>query len=509
MKLFFMVLLLIAGSIPLQAQQKVDVPLVTVGPITITRQEFVNRYELSPAINRRAKDVQSGKAEFLLSMIAEKLLVLKARENGWENDTLVQRGMAEIEQMLARDEFYRREVTEKVVITDAERQQGLKRSLNDMKVYFLYAKTKEGADFLASQIRSGKPLESFSFDAASQDEFSGPDSAMARWGDMDERMERVIYALKLNETSKPVQLDDGWYIAKLMGKTVTILAGEKERKGAMEKVEAVLRKRKELVRMTAVMKEELKGTKTEMNARVLKGALVHLWQMAQYEASMPGDTGLFFIDHGRVDSLRARMGDSLRLPLVTFPHTVWSAEQSFRRVAVTNLAVLRPTVSRLRMDVEQRLRDLIDQEYLTRAAYRKGMHQTVSVRDQLKIWRESFIAQSLRNRLVDTLSASLSEMDELRAVMKQDSADLRDPATAAGKVKQIKGGMLTDRYIGTTANGTAITVFEKNFEETVVTGTTSMVFRYLGFGGRMFAVPLVIPQTGWVQYWNDEKNTLP
>lgn len=509
MNRLFALLLFASVLTPLQPQQKGDVPLVTVGPITITRQEFVNRYELSPALNRRAKDVQSGKAEFLLSMIAEKLLVLKARENGWENDTLVQRGMEEIEQMLARDEFYRREVTEKVIITDTERQQGLKRSLNDLKVYFLYAKTKEGADFLSSQIRKGKPLESFSFDAASLEEFGGPDSAMARWGDMDERMEKVVYALKLNETSAPVQLEDGWYIAKLMGKTVTIVAGEKERKGAMEKVEAVLRKRKELVRMAAVMKEELKDTRTEMNARLLKGALVHLWQMAKYEASLPGDTGLYFIDHGRVDSLRARLGDSLRMPLVTFPHTVWTAEQAFRKIAVTNLAVIRPTVSRLRFDVEQRLRDLIDQEYLTRAAFRKGMHQTASVRDQLKVWRESFIAQSVRNRLIDTLSTSVAEMDELRSMMKQDSVDLSDPAAAAGKVKQIKGGMLTDRYIGTTANGTAITVFEKNFEETSVTGTTSMVFRYLGFGGRMFAVPLVIPQTGWVRFWDEEKIQLP
>ncbi|NUN70411.1 MAG: peptidylprolyl isomerase [Bacteroidetes bacterium] len=495
--------------LPLYPQQKGDVPLVTVGPITITREEFVNRYEMTPALNRRAKDIESGKAEFLLSMIAEKLLVLKARENGWENDSLVLRGMTEIEQMLARDEFYRREVTEKVTITEQERQQGLKRSLNDLKVYFLYAKTKEGADFLMSQLRKGKPLETFSFDDASRDEFAGPDSAIARWGDVDERMERVIYGLKLNETSAPVQLDDGWYIVKLMGKTVTVLAGEKERKGAMEKVDAVLRKRKELVRMAAVMKEELKGTRTEMNARLLKGALVHLWQMAVHEASMPGDTGMYFIDHGRVDSLRARMGDSLRLPLITFPHTVWTAEQAFRKVAVTNLAVLRPTVARLRADVEQRLRDLIDQEYLTRAAYRTGMHQTASVREQLRVWRESFIAQSVRNRLLDTVTATMQEVEELRMLMKSDSASLSDQRTAEEKVKQVKGGLLTDRFIGTTANETVIIVFEKNFEETSVTGTTAMVFRYLGFGGRMFAVPLVLPQTNWVRFWDQESKPIP
>ncbi|MFA6438687.1 MAG: hypothetical protein WCX28_05220, partial [Bacteriovoracaceae bacterium] len=92
--------LLLLASLFAEAQSSRDVPLVTIGNITITRQEFINRYELTPAINRRNGDRETSKAEFLLSMIAEKLLVVKAQQEGWNNDTVLYTAVKEIEQLL-------------------------------------------------------------------------------------------------------------------------------------------------------------------------------------------------------------------------------------------------------------------------------------------------------------------------------------------------------------------------------------------------------------------------
>ena len=259
------------------AQTLDDTPLAKVGPITITAKEFVSRYELVPGISRRKSDLEANKSEFLLSLIAEKLLIMQGQQWGLDDDTLVTRAVNEVERALVRDELYRREVRSKVAITEDEMRVATQRSLNDLKIYFLYAQTKEGADFLDSQIRRGKPLERFSFVNDTTSEFEGPDSAIARWGDVDERMEQVIYTLKLNQTSRPVQMDDGWYIVKLMGRTVTFLEGEKEKKGARERVEQVLRKRKELVRMTAFMNAELKQTQTDINSRLFNRLARHLW----------------------------------------------------------------------------------------------------------------------------------------------------------------------------------------------------------------------------------------
>jgi hypothetical protein len=508
MKILILILMVLFVS-RAGAQSQQDKPLVTVGNLTISTKEFLTRYEMTPALNRRKGDMEANKAEFLLSMIAEKLLVLKARQQGWNNDTVLTNAVKEIEQLLVRDELYRKEVQEKITFTEAERQTGMKRSLNDMKVYFLYAKTKEGADFLASQIAKGKPLETFSFAMDTAGEFDGPDSAIARWGDVDERMEQVIYNLKLNETSKPVQLEDGWYIVKLMGKTVTVLVGEKERKGQMEKVESVLRKRKELKRMTEFMNSELKENKTDVQARMLKSVIVHLWELVQQRFPVRNDTTLFFFDDGAVDYLRTAMKDSLRYPFITFPHTVWTLEQTMEKISTTNLATVHPTLKKIRIDFEQRLKDIIDQEYLVQAGYKQGLQRTAAVQNDLKVWRDTYLAQIVKDRIEDTIVVTQNDIEDVKRLFRTDSLIVQDNNAAREKVRQLKTSDAFDRYIGDVANNTEITFFEKNFAAAQVTGTTSLVYRYLGFGGRMFAAPFVTPQIGWVKYWVNKKVTLP
>lgn len=494
---------------PVAAQQSMDDPLVKVGDIVITRREFLSRYEMTPAVNRRASDAEADKGAFLISMIAEKLLVLKAREEGWNNDSVLNSAVEQIERLFVRDELFRQEVAERITITDAERRLGFQRSLNDMKVYFLYARTKEGADFLLSQIRKGKPLESFNFTIESKDEFDGPDSAIARWGDVDERMEQVIYNLKLNETSKPVQLEDGWYIVKLMGKTVSVLVGEKERKGQMEKVDAVLRKRKEQVRMTEYMNTELKDIRTDVRAKVLKSTVLHLWDIAQQRFPRVNDTTMFFYDKGAIELLRAVMADTLRHTFVVFPHTQWSLEDALLKISETNLTTLRPTLRRIRQDFEQRLKEVIDQEYLVQAGYRKGLQRSAAVQNDLKVWRESFQAQRLRDRVEDTVALPQSEVEEVKQAFRTDTSIANNDAAAREKLKQLKVNDRIERYIGSVANQASITFYEKNFTETKVTSTTALVYRYLGFGGRMFAVPFVTPQVGWILYWNNKNISLP
>lgn len=491
------------------AQKLDDTPLVNVGNITITKKEFLSRYELTPGINRRKNDLETNKAEFLLSMIAEKLLILKAQQEGWDNDTVLTNAVKEIERLLVRDELYRKEVQQKITISDAEIQSGMKKSLNDMKVYFLYAKAKEGADFLYSQIQKGKLLESFSFTIESRDEFDGPDSAIARWGNVDERMENVIYNLKLNQTSKPVQLDDGWYIVKLMGKTVTVLIGEKERKGQQEKVVSVLRKRKEQKRMTEFMNSELKSIKTDVNARLMKSVLMHMWEIAQKKNPIRTDSTMFFVDKSVIDSVRLRMKDSMQFTFVTFPHITWSLEMTLEKISETNLATINPTPKKIRMDIEQRLRDIIDQEYLVQFGYKNGLNQSSAVQNDLKVWRDTYLSQIVRSRIEDTINVSQNEIEEIKRVFRNDTSIVNNNDIAKLKLKELKLKDHLDRFIGDIANGTEITFYEKNFKDVQVSATPSMVYRYLGFGGRMFAAPFVTPQLGWMNYRKDKNVKLP
>ncbi|HAP35134.1 MAG TPA: hypothetical protein DCQ28_04020, partial [Bacteroidetes bacterium] len=415
----------------------------------------------------------------------------------------------QIEQMLVRDELYRTEISQKITITDKEIKTALQRSSNELKVYFLFARTKELADSLYSLIRKGKLLESFSFTQESRNDCSGPDSAIARWGDVDERMENVIYTLKQKETSKPFQLDDGWYIAKVMKRTTTIVAGEREQIVQRQKVETRLRQRKEFSRMSDFMSSALRSTTTDINSRLFKSTIIHLWNIAQQQHPVRTDSTMFFIDKTVITLLHESMGDSLHFPFVTFPHTVWSVETALEKIVGTNLATANPTLNKIRIDVEQRLRDLIDQEYLTQIGYTRGLNQSSSVRKDLKVWRDSYLSQIVKNKIGDTITVSQNEIEELRREFSNDTSLIFDNNKAIARTKEIKTIGTIDRIIGSVANSTEITFYEQNFKDVHVSSTPSMIFRILGFGGRMPAVPFVIPQLGWINYWQNKDIKFP
>lgn len=503
-----LIMLVVLGSF-CAAQNGGDTPVASVGNIVITAKEFRSRYELTPGLYRSKSRPDKDKSDFLLSLIAEKLLVLDAVRNGWDRDTALTGYITEVERLLVRDELYRNEVSNAVTIAGEELEAAMRNARNDMKVYFLFAAGENDAKRMHTLIQKGTPLESFEFPDSLSGEVSGPDSVTVRWGDADERMEKIIYSLNVGETSAPIALDDGWYIVKIMGKTVTIVAGEKERAALRERVETTVRKRKEIRRMEEFMRSALRSKRADVDARLLRTVIGYLWDDARMRYPVRRDSATYFVDVQSIEYLRNRMKDSMTAAAVVMPHTVWNVEQMLERIQETNLAVPGPTLQRLRRDVEQRLREIIDQEFLSEIGYERGLQHSNAVRNDMKVWRDAYSAQIVRSKINDTIVVSRDEVEEIRRVFRNDTAIVMNDDKATEKAFEIKSQSFADRAVGTLANAYPIHIYEENFRTLQLTATPTMAFRYLGFGGRMFAVPFVVPHTGWIRYWDSPAVTLP
>ena len=227
-----------------------DVPLAKAGRKVITRKEFIARYQLAPTLKETiAANAEANKMMILASLIAEKLLVQAGIDSHLDQDSVYRAAVTSVERSFVRDELYRREVGNKIHLSRSEISEAVRLSQVENKVCFLFAATSEGSQFLEQQLRQGKKLEDLRISSDTTNQFEGPDSAIARWGDIDERMEEAIDSMELGEISEPIQLDDGYYIVKIIGKSLTNYDNDKEKKEALERVEGVLRKRKEDKRM--------------------------------------------------------------------------------------------------------------------------------------------------------------------------------------------------------------------------------------------------------------------
>ena len=66
-----------------------------------------------------------------------------------------------------------------------------------------------------------------------------------------------------------------------------------------------------------------------------------------------------------------------------------------------------------------------------------------------------------------------------------------------------------ENYIVKLANKFGVVINDDVLEKIPVTSTNAMVFRLLGFGGKITAVPLVSPNSDWFKPWLESKKVLP
>ena len=59
------------------------------------------------------------------------------------------------------------------------------------------------------------------------------------------------------------------------------------------------------------------------------------------------------------------------------------------------------------------------------------------------------------------------------------------------------------------ANKHSVEINQELLESLEVTNTTTVFYHYLGFGGRLLAVPLTIPNYNWVKPWLEQETFVP
>jgi predicted glycosyltransferase len=66
-----------------------------------------------------------------------------------------------------------------------------------------------------------------------------------------------------------------------------------------------------------------------------------------------------------------------------------------------------------------------------------------------------------------------------------------------------------ENYIVKLANKYSVEINDEVLKKIPVTSTNAMVYRLLGFGGKITAVPLVSPNSDWYKQWLESKKVLP
>lgn len=591
------------------AQTNSDKILAEVGPIKITVGEFTKRYEMVPHVGRHIKGREERlKAETIYSIIAEKLWALEAENLGFDSTDVMNFSFQVVKDMNLRDALYRKDILNKVTISQKTLSEAKRRSLIYLNTKFIHSTDESEIYSLSNKIRQGASFDSL---LVTRDEYNiQKDNFYAvHFGQMTEQAEDSIYNLKLYEVTNPIKSPDGFYIFKLYSVENEIIENEKQAKNMEKNIKRVVEARANESEYQKFYKSFFPGKKVTSNGELFwsfSNKIINQLNKRRVLDSVKTGETVHLSSEDFIHIKNKFTPDSLSMPFINLDKEPISLKQFLYAFAFEGFYTNSRNPNKIRAQLNSRVKLFIEQEFLTRKAKFEELQNLPEVKEDIEMWRDNYLStlykqtlfdssrvsdkdvadyylkskgQQKAQSLVNIIKINSDNLDKIQDIFKKldKGIEFREIAkefsdtsnvssglvsyTSLGEVGRIAKGLNIGEVYGPIENESGFTVFKlidkseileelpkefndvknhlkrelkakkissKMINNTVnlankygvsvnekilynipVTNYNMMVYRYMGFGGRLLAVPLTPTFIEWVEKWQKSKQDLP
>jgi parvulin-like peptidyl-prolyl isomerase len=364
--------------------------IAKAGDLFISEQEFVRRFELLPAFGRnRRSQIEKAKLELLYSIIAEKLLAQEAIARGLDADSVLQRGVTEVRKLLARDELYRREIANKVTVSEKEILQGAATAQRQLFLSYLFFEDEQEARFVRSRLRGANDFDQVQLDSSMQ---ALRDTATLVWGEADPAIEDAAYRLRPSEISPVVAAGTGYYILKLTSEERSAIFTSLPPEALAERVRKKLRARKEKVRLDEYTREVLQDKVGYAVSRTLKALAMAVAEVSRSESK----DSVVVMTADMMERVREQCSTLLLDTLAVIDTTVVPVTDFIDVLTLKGMKVRRDSPADIMRSLNGEIRVWVLQELMAREALRLNLDTLAEVQSRLEMWKQYFLAEEMK-----------------------------------------------------------------------------------------------------------------
>ncbi len=421
-----LIITLTVNSSALFSQQIDDKRVARIGSKVITEREFLERYEFSPGLQRNNKsDTEPSKLEFLYTIIAEKLWAQQSSALGLDILEVMKFSRDEFEKMFVRDALYKKEITEKIKISNDELLQAFYRNRNRLKVNFIFSEDENEIQKIYSMIIQGIVFDSVLIVRPEFDEQKDPWDVV--YGQMDLPVEDSLYNLKVGEFTAPILTPDGWYIFRLTNKIESMLNTTEDLQKSNLEAEKIIKARKSQKLHLKFFADFFNNKSVDANPVLfesLAGKISSRFEWKKNNHRIP-DNNLFNLLSEDVNTIENEFGtDSLKLIFVEFENDPLTLKQYFRILAFDGFASEEYDILFIRKLLDTKTRQIIERELLAREGFKRGYNLLSEVQADVNMWVDNYLFQMLQNKFLDSVKVS---DDEVYSYYKQLNKDEKYP----------------------------------------------------------------------------------
>lgn len=405
-------LLLVFITSLIQGQSFMDNSVARVGNISISDKEFLERYEMTPGINRHRKStVESQKIEFLFSLVAEKLWSLEALSRRMDTTEVIKFTTNAFEKMFIRDALFKKEIQEKIVVSENELSVGLKRNSSKLYVRFLFSYDIEEINNLHKLLQNGVPFDSILIESPEYEEQITPVEIV--FGQMDESVEEILFNLKINDFTRPVLTPDGWYIFYLVNKSEEILAGSNDREDAIKTVRKTLEARKLIEQQKIFYAEFFRDKKVDIDPELFEILAKNVSSLFEYKKKnlFIKDGDLINLEPADVLKMEEVFGEKLlSKTFIMLDEDPISFKEYLRSLIFDGYNSTEYKINYIRASLDNRIRRDVEKELLSREGKERGYGNLPEVRNEVEMWRQNYLFQILKDGFRDSVEVSEEEV---------------------------------------------------------------------------------------------------
>ncbi|MFA6541740.1 MAG: peptidylprolyl isomerase, partial [Bacteroidota bacterium] len=387
--------------------------VATVGTQAITGKDFLERFELMPWPKKELKSrIEQTKMEFLQSFIAEKLLAMEAVNQNIGTDSATLSMQNNLERMFVRDEFYKREVLPKIVVSNREIQQGLQRYAREMEVEILAVLSKQNGEALYQKVvrskSKNKTLRSL------KDALYVPlDTVQVNFGSDDLQFEEAVYSAGTDSLSKPFESKSyGWIMVHILGRRTNQQYASLSRPDQIHKVNKIISGRKEDSLATKAFAAVTGSQRAEANPGLFLMIADSAAALLRADSLNYRTKNLYTLPPSAVALVESKFAGRLSEPFITIENGApMTLGEVFTGLSDNNIVFPNLQTEYIRWVLNNNIKTVIQNELLAREGLKKNLNQTEPVRHDIATWMDNRRASLLLRQIVDTISVSAEEIE--------------------------------------------------------------------------------------------------
>ncbi len=386
-------------------------PMVAkVGKTPIVVDEFIDRYEFTPQL-QQTTDKERNKRLFTMSLLGEKVLVEQGYRNGLHKTEKFKSYAGQMEKEAIIEKLFEDEITSKIEVTQEELKQAFIKSKRTLELEVLNFEKKEQAFRAQELIAAGNSLAQVRQILGTQD-FISTDSVLTlslKWGEAHPLIEDAAYGLRLNEVSGPIEVQNKYFILKLINVKQDKFLTETDFYQQIPSLQKMIRSRKSSEMFDDFLFSIMKDKRLQVSHEVFNfvaGELEKIYHVGENDTNLadtaPKDETFF---------RSGTLGDHLNDTFARFDDgSTWTIRDFIIKMTLGPFPLNYQSKDKFRKSLQLVIRRIAELESLAKKGRDQRLQKSFYVKYQTRMWSNAFIAQLMREQLADTVKVTEEEI---------------------------------------------------------------------------------------------------